>query len=274
MPDRRSTTVACWLCAATALIASLAAATASAEDVPTPVVDVPALDARHALFAATLARVVTSDGIDYATLRADHRDLDGYRAQLAHAPPAAGRNERKALFIDAYNAWTIALVARELPADRDAWRGWSITSLGRSTESVWKRYAFELCGQRFTLDQVEHEVLRPLDDPRIHVAINCASRSCPALAAEPYVVDRLDEQLDAAAAAFAANRSQVRLEGERVRVNPILDWFGEDFAAVGGVRAFLLAHVPEGDVKQRLQDNAPIAFFDYDWMLNLADDAP
>jgi len=244
------------------------------EEVPTPTVVVPPLDAEHREFATVLHAAVKPDGVDYAALRADHAALDRYRAQLAAVALPADRPAKLALFINAYNAQTLALVINTLPADPAVWPTWSIKDAGSTFTSVWKAYSFVIAGRRYTLDELEHTVLRPLGEPRIHVAINCASKSCPPLAAQPYLVATLDAQLEATARAFAADPYHLRLEKGVLRINPILDWFGEDFTANGGVRAFLSARVPTGPIADYLAGSKPLKFFDYDWKLNLATAKP
>ena len=182
----------------------------------------------------------------------------------------AATSAQMALFINAYNACTLALVVDRLPADASTWATWSIKDAGSTFTSVWRSYRFEVAGKRYTLDEMEHAVLRPLGDPRIHMAINCASRSCPPLIAEPFRLATLDAQLEAAARAFAASPHHLRLDEGVLRINPILDWFGADFAAGGGVRAFLRARVPPGPVADYLSGTGPLQSFDYDWTLNLA----
>jgi len=261
------------LLAATSLLTTLAAACA-ADHVPTPELTVGPLDADHTLLGRVLARIVKPDGVDYAALRSDAAGLDDYRAQLAKTLLPSDAAANKALFINAYNAWTLALVARLLPADPARWTAWSIKDGGSTLASVWKRHSFELGGRRYTLDQVEHEVLRPMADPRIHFAINCASKSCPRLADAPYLAATLDAQLDAATATFLADPTQLRLSGAKLMVNPILDWFSADFERVGGVRRFLLDRLPTGPARTLLASDGTLAFFDYDWRLNLARSRP
>jgi hypothetical protein len=244
------------------------------EAVATPSVTAPPLDAAQSQFAEVLHMAVRPDGVDYAAIRATPAALDRYRVQLAVAKPPTDRSERLALFINAYNAQTLALVVSKLPADRAAWTTWSITDAGSSFSSVWKTYSFVIAGRRYTLDELEHSVLRPMGEPRIHVAINCASRSCPPLAGEPYRAATIDAQLEAAARAFAASTYHLRLESGVLRINPILDWFGEDFQASGGVRAFLRARVPAGPVADYLAGDGALKTFDYDWRLNLAGATP
>ncbi len=253
-----------------AVAISTVACGSDANDIPTPDLSVPALDADHAMLGKALAAVVKPTGVDYAALRRDHADLDRYRAQLAKAAVPSDEEARKAHLINAYNAWTLAWVERNLPADERKWPEWTIKSGGTVFTSVWKRYTFALGGERYTLDQVEHEMLRPMGDPRIHFAINCASRSCPPLVLEPYVAARLSAQLDAAALAFVRDTNHVRLEDGKLLVNPILNWFAADFEKAGGVRAFLRARAPEGPIAKHLAGDRKIGFFAYDWRLNLA----
>ena len=272
MPIRSSTLASCTRPLIALLVVTMACAQDDLITSGVGVYDGPSLDAGHARLAETLARVVRSDGVDYAELRRDHHALDLYLEQLALATPPKDPAASKALLIDAYNAWTLALVSRSLPEDRATWPSWSIKDLGSLTTSVWKKYRFELGQERLTLDETENR-LRALGDPRIHVAINCASRSCPSLAAEPYVAAKLDAQLDMAARAFANSSYQVRVEdhGKVVRTNPILDWFRKDFAPVGGVSIFLSKYAGlEHALSETLANGAQLKFFDYDWRLNLA----
>ena len=253
----------------------LAGVLAAVELVPTPALAAPPLDAGHAELAGVLAAVVRRDGVDYARLRAVRPALDRYRVQLAAATAPTARSEVLALWMNAYNALTLALVDRLLPADPAAWPVWSIRNGGSGARSVWQQHAFAVAGSTLTLDQIEHARLRPLGDPRIHLGINCASRSCPPLAVAPFTAAAVDAQLDHLAAAFAADPAQVRIAADAVEINPILVWFASDFAAAGGARGFLLRHLPAtAAVARALAPGTPLRPFDYDWRLNLAGGAP
>jgi len=237
--------------------------------VATPTVDAPPLDADHTLFAGVLARVAKADGVDYAALRADRADLDRYRVQLARATEPTERAEKLAFYINAYNALTLALVIDQLPADQTKWSSWSIKHAGTMFTNVWKRFTFEVAGSWHHLDAIEHEIIRPLGEPRIHFAVNCASVSCPPLIAEPFRAATLEAQLEAVATRFAQSPYHVRLDGERLQVNPILDWFASDFTADGGVAAFLRPRVTPA-VRAHVDAGGKIGFFAYDWKLNLS----
>lgn len=235
-------------------------------------------DDQHQPWARTLERIVKPDGVDYQSLRRDHADLDLYLGQLAHAPEPHDTPEKLAFYINAYNACTVYVVNLLLPEDATQWPQWSIAVAGTPPGTVWKGYRFEIAGRRLTLDAIEHQILRPLGDPRIHLAINCASRSCPALAPLPYRAATLDSQLNAAAHTFVVDAQQLRLHDGVLLINPILSWFGDDFKPVGGVRVFLRSQVEDVEkIKPHsleplityLSGTAALQFFAYDWRLNI-----
>lgn len=207
---------------------------------------------------------------DVAGVRVDYAGLarePAWRAfveglEQASLPP--DRSGRLAFWIDVYNILAIDMVVRHLPLD-------SIRDVGSLLRPVWKRPAGEVAGRSVTLDEVEHEILRPLGEPRIHAAIVCASTSCPSLRREAFRADRLDAQLDAAMRDWLADPDKgLRVEAGKVRLSKIFDWFAEDFAAAGGVLAFVRPYL-EPPVRQALDALGPnprVVWFDYDWSLN------
>lgn len=205
--------------------------------------------------------------VDYAALRASS-DWRALVASLAASDPArlASRAERLAFWIDAYNVLAIDLVVQ-------GGRVASIRDLGSLLRPVWKQEAGRIGGRAYTLDQIEHEILRKLSEPRIHAAIVCASVSCPSLAREPYRPETLDAQLDAALRGFLADpRKGSRLEPERgvLTLSPIFDWFAEDFAPAGGALGFVRPQLPDETRAwlARNEGRVRLAYFDYDWSLN------
>lgn len=221
--------------------------------------------ADDSLYAQLLGRHVHAGGVDYAGLKADEAQLDAFLAVLEHTDPTAlDREGRKAFYINAYNAWTLKLILGGYPGVK------SIKNLGGLFSGPWSRELVRIEGKVLTLDEVEHGILRkpPFTDPRIHFAVNCASRSCPPLRSEPYAGERLDEQLDAAARNFINAPGNTVLDGDLVWVSRIFDWYGEDFgdAPLDFVRRYAL-----GDLKAKLDalgSRARVRFLDYDWSLN------
>lgn len=237
-------------------------------------------DQRHATWNELLEQHVnwTPDGgastVDYAGFQANHQTLQRYLEQLSAVPlkryqqwPEA---QRQAFLINAYNAFTVALILTRYP-DLD-----SIKDLGGLFSSPWKKSFFELLGKKRSLDQVEHELLRGAADfaePRIHFAVNCASVGCPALRPQAYVAEQLDAQLEDQTQRFLRDRSRNRMEAGELAISMIFRWYGEDFDHAGGLNNFLAAHsealglsTVERNALKR--DELKIRFLSYDWQLN------
>jgi len=177
-----------------------------------------------------------------------------------------GRKDRLAFWINAYNALTIDAILHFYP----------IGSIKDKVSrlfgyNVWDDYPLTVAGRAYSLNAIEHEVLRPMGEPRIHFAIVCASRSCPRLRREAYVAERLDAQLDDSTRGFfrAADRFRIDRAGKTVYFSPILDWFSGDFGGTNEKKiAFAQRFV---DTDDRLFLDTPglsVSYLPYDWSLN------
>lgn len=228
-------------------------------------------DLWDALLAAHTREVPDAAGVrvDYGALRREPR-WPALLESLAGAAPPEEAAARLAFWINAYNVLAIDVVVKGRPAE-------SIRDLGSLLRPVWKRPAGSVAGRSATLDEIEHEILRPLGEPRIHAAIVCASVSCPSLRREAYRGEHLEAQLEDAVRRFLADpRKGSRLEADGLRLSPIFDWFARDFAARGGVRAYLEPRLPEASARALRERGTELAlrYFDYDWRLNDTAAAP
>lgn len=205
--------------------------------------------------------------VDYAGLRREP-EWKSLIAELAAVDPAAltERDAILAFWINTYNIFAIDLIVRNPPVE-------SIKDLGSFFSPVWKKEAGRLAGRPYTLDEIEHGILRKLGEPRIHGAIVCASISCPNLRREPYVAARIDAQLADNMRAWLA-RPEKGLAIDRatnsVRISPIFDWFEADFAVRGGVMAVVTRYAPASDRAWLVEHGAGarVGYFEYDWRLN------
>jgi len=238
----------------------------------------------HGLFTEVLRRVVQVPWVDYAGLHRDPSGLNRYLEALGstslEALSAASREEQLAFWINAYNACMLHRVVEHYPLQQGASPG----LLGivrnrvarRPGNSVWQiRDVFSgpaciVAGQERSLDQIEHDIIRPMGEPRIHFAINCAARSCPPLVPEAYSGDSLDRQLDARVRAFVRTPAQFEalMDEGLLRVNPILNWFGEDFGGPEGVKAFFRPYLSGEAARLAADPRTRLVFTDYDWTLN------
>ena len=122
-------------------------------------------------------------------------------------------------------------------------------------KGFWRIHAYNIGGLVYSLDEIEHGVLRMNKghpnarrqefedadpraqvaltslDPRIHFALNCGARSCPPI--RVYTEDRIDSQLDTASRSFLDQ--EVSLIKDPVtdkwtlELSKLFLWYGEDF---------------------------------------------
>lgn len=197
---------------------------------------------------------ITYNGVDYDGWAADPRHKDALKLLLTENPAAYTGDKKTAFWINTYNFLTLELIVRE--GERQ-----SIKKLGGTFTNPWTRHTWPLAGMDYTLDHIEHKILRPMNDPRIHFAINCASVSCPDLRLESYKEDKLNRQLEEQAMTTLANEGKgLRQNGDIVYISKIFDWFSRDFKN-GNVKDWLLDYTV-------LELPFTLRFMDYDWSLN------
>ena len=232
-----------------------------------------------------LAAAVKGPSVDYAQLTRDRSVLDAaltsFNGPDTVAEPSWTGAERFAFWINAYNAFTIAAIVNHYPI-RARWFSLAPSNSIRQIDGVWTKLKWKAAGRELTLDEIEHGILRPaFKDPRVHFAINCASRSCPPIREEPYVADHLDAQLDDAARRYLASPSGVRITGNRLQVSSIFKWYGEDFVArfAGpndqrrserdrAILGVIAVYGPPEAAELARSGRAQIEFLSYDWSLN------
>ncbi len=165
--------------------------------------------------------------------------------------------QKMAFWINAYNLLTIDLIIKK--AERE-----TIKNLGSWWRSPWVIHRWNINGQSITLDHIEHKILRPMGDPRIHMAIVCASLSCPDLRREPYNAKKLNQQLDDQTRAFLNNkRKGVNASPDGINLSQIFKWFAQDFGTQKDIIRFVQKYKP--DLPKQTSINSHL---DYDWSLN------
>jgi len=220
----------------------------------------------HSLWNSLLAGGTRDGFVDYAYMGSRASDLATYRESLANADLGSlASHELEALLINAYNALTVQSIL-DHP---------SVASI-RDIGGVWSERTWEVGGHSVTLDNLEHNLLRPFfRDPRIHFAVNCASHSCAPLPTWAFSGPELEDQLEERSRAFLADPANVRVDGSTLRVSRYFDWYGDDFVAEGweprseSIAEFIATYATE-DVQATISStpDIEIAFNDYDWALN------
>ena len=210
---------------------------------------------------------ISLNSVAYGKLRLDpvFHQLES-NLRLFSPAKLSTHQEKLAFWINAYNIFAVKIVTDNYPLK-------SIKNVGGLFKSVWKIKAGTVGGEKYSLDEIEHGILRKMGDPRIHTAIVCASISCPNLSKKSYKSEKLNEQLDMQMSDFLANPNKgMRVDNnqqpKRILLSPIFDWFAEDFKSSGGVRKFIKPYVPP-TYRQDLENTEySISYMDYNWSIN------
>jgi hypothetical protein len=234
----------------------------------------------HADWGTVLGKFVDARGyVNYAALAKDRAELDRYVAALEATSPRNAadrfptRNDKLAFYLNAYNATVFKGVLGLLAKDP-------------KTDSVWGSlktgYGFfvgmdiTVGGQKTNLKKLEDvEVREAFADPRVHAALNCASKGCPRLPQVAFDPAKLDEQLDAGMTEFVGEARNVTLDAaaKTVTLSKIFDWFEKDFLAYekakGNAKGTLIDYVNRyrGSLP-KIPGDYKVKFFDYDKALN------
>jgi hypothetical protein len=232
-------------------------------------------DHSYAAYAELLAGYFSDGRFNYTRLKEDRQSIDSIVANIGSADILnATHDEKLAFYINAYNTITIRSIIDEYPVE-------SIKDI----KGVWDKKKWGIAGKKLTLDDIEHEILRKdFTEPRIHVAIVCASNGCPPLTDMPFYPDSLDAQLADAAVKFATTPRFNRIDpaGGKAELSKILDWFGDDFIAQfydesrfqnlsskeNATLHFLIAQFPDEVQQSMLDSDYDISYIEYDWSLN------
>jgi len=218
--------------------------------------------------------------VSYAGLAKDRaalkQVLDAYSAVTRAEFDQWTKPQQQAFLMNAYNAFTVEKILTRYPNLR------SIKDFGGIFNNPWKDKFFTLFGQPAYLDLIEHETLRKegvYDDPRVHVAVVCASIGCPMLRNEAFVAEKLEAQLDDAMRRFLSDRTRNRYNPStgKLEVSRIFDWYGKDFEK--GHKGFTSVKQAMSRYADQLADKAEdravvrsqkadVVFLDYDWGLN------
>lgn len=214
----------------------------------------------HDLFQDVLTAYVDDGDVNYPGINADS-SYHSYISDLQKPVRFQNSNEELSYWINAYNALAIKGILD-----------------GRSPESFFGKIGYfynaeyTVNGITTNLYDLEHDVIIPLGEPRIHFALNCASASCPKLSGAVYLAEKLEQQLEDAAIMFINDSSRNRFDHQAkiAYISKIFDWFEDDFVKHSAtVQNYLALYVNDQQVSIALANNEyQIEYMEYDWSLN------
>jgi hypothetical protein len=221
----------------------------------------------HDAWTTLLKKHVGDDGlVNYQGFIQDSVALQSYLDMLSTNPPATkwSKNEKMAYWFNAYNAFTVKLIASNYPVE-------SIKDLGPKNQVIfintpWDKKFFKIGKRTMTLNNIEHRILRnKFKEPRLHFALNCASISCPKLRNEAYQGNILDEQLNNQAVVFLSDTTRNIIDAQNPQLSNIFNWYGGDFRKWSGktVKEYISQFTTI-----KISENANVDYLKYNWNLN------
>lgn len=211
----------------------------------------------YTAFDELLKKYVSAKGnVNYKGFKTESAKLDEFCKLLEENPPKESWTtaQKKAFWINAYNAMIIKLVIKHYP----------VTSVKKVVKAgkPWNLKFFKI-GDIEDLDGIEHKILRKMGDPRIHVGINCASFSCPKLNNKAYTADNVESELESLMKEFVNDANKNKITASKLELSEIFNWFKDDFTKKGTLIEFLNKYA-----NTKINSNASISNMKYNWSLN------
>lgn len=204
-----------------------------------------------------LSTYVTYGGnVNYASIKANKSQLEDIIKEFESNFPGSGWSSAQKLtyWINAYNVYTIKLIVDNYPT----------TSITNITAKPWHKAFIKLDGKTYSLNQIENDIIRKqFNEPRIHFALNCASKSCPVLLNKAYTPATVYSKMTAQTKRFLNDTSKNTFGEKEVQISQIFEWYSEDFTKGGStVFDFINKYRTEQLDKQK------ITYKEYSWDLN------
>ncbi len=221
---------------------------------------------KHDIWNELLKKYVSPQGdVNYKGFVKDSTHLNEYLKLMSDNHPNEkywSKNERLAYWINAYNAFTVKLIAKNYPIN-------SIKELGGSIYKVnttWDIKFIQIEDQTYDLNNIEHaKIRRQFDEPRIHFAVNCASESCPKLRNEAYTAEKLNAQLTDQTKYFINQDKYNKITPSKAQLSKLFDWYKGDFTADMSLIEFINQYA-----NTKMNADVAIDYLDYSWKLNEA----
>jgi len=209
----------------------------------------------HSIFNSLLSENISDKGnTNYKGFIRHKHILKSYLTSLSENMPTEKwtKEDKLAYWMNAYNAFTIKLIIDNYP-----------TKSIKDIKNAWDSRFFKLGEKWYNLNDIEHKILRKMNDPRIHFGINCASFSCPPLLNRAFTATTVNNDLDYLAHQFINDKKRNVISENTIQVSKIFQWFSKDFKTEGSLIDYLNKY---SDII--IKSNAKKSYLKYDWNLN------
>ncbi len=209
----------------------------------------------HSAWNKLLIQYVSKEGnVDYASFKKNTNELNTYLNYLAKNSPMPNwtKNEKLAYYINLYNAATVKLILDNYP-----------TKSIKDLKNPWGKKIVKIGSELISLGDVEHKILRKMNEPRIHFAINCASYSCPKLLNRVFLAATMEKQLEQVTKDFVNDISRNNISENSIELSEIFKWYKKDFTTNGSLINYINKYT-----NTPIATEAKISYNKYDWSLN------
>ncbi len=209
----------------------------------------------HSVWNDLLKKYVNEGGnVNYLGFKNDMTRLETYLEYLQQNAPSPDweKDEKLAYYINLYNAATVKLIVDNYP-----------TKSIKDIPNRWKKKWIAIGESTTSLNDIEHEVLRKMNEPRIHFAINCASYSCPKLLNVAFTAKSMERLLSKATVDFVNDKKRNRFENGVAQLSKIFKWYKSDFTQDSSLLEYINPYL-----ENPIDKKAKIEYLDYDWSLN------
>ena len=160
----------------------------------------------------------------------------------------------QAFWINAYNLIVIDAIVKNYPLKSPL-----------DVDGFFDKIKHSVGGKMITLNGIENDLLRAKfpNEPRFHFVLVCAGLSCPPIINEAYTPKKLETQMQRQTVLAINNPNFIRIEGNKVNVSQIFEWYKDDFDRAGGIVTFINTYRTS-----KLPEAIQFGYYPYDWTIN------
>ncbi|WP_299435983.1 DUF547 domain-containing protein [uncultured Aquimarina sp.] len=210
----------------------------------------------HSVWNQLTKKYVSSKGkVNYNGFKSNISTIEKYLSHLQVTSPKKDwtKKEKLAYWFNLYNAATVQLIANAYPIK-------SIKDINGG--KPWDKKFVKSGNQIYSLNQIENTIVRPnFNEPRLHVAFNCAAVSCPKLLNEAFSPSKLYSQLNKLSSTWINDPTKNKITENSIEISKIFEWYGSDFKK--GIIPFINRYATI-----KANGSAKIQYLEYNWNLN------
>jgi len=213
----------------------------------------------HSAWDQILILNVQDDGmVDYEGVTRDVAVFYDYFRSLCKISPKENwsKEDKLAYWLNVYNAAAMKMIIDDYP----------VASINE-VENPWKRKVFKSEGVRYSLDEIEHDILRKFGDPRIHFLLNCGSMSSPRLWNRAYTAMNINDALEERTKEFINDPQRNQITSSTVKISQVFEWYKDDFESNNIDVIDFINQYATVKINKISKDS----YITYDWSLNKKD---